>query len=249
VLSCQIGDLHRQLKKSNEGLSTHKVQANHEAALIRRETSARGEELSRLENDNRLLETRYNRETSQLRNGNRLEKMKHVVRRWQHVQLHQSLMGWLKNLWASTGMGSGQRQKMREESEGMKRDSVRVQSQLDNTQQEVSRMMQTISAELAEVTKAKAILSEEVLMVQAERAQIREVVALSKKAAPEGGPQAAELALLRAELLALKERKDREEIDAGSRQRAGMRPIKEGRDSATRSASSRERSGSRDRAY
>ena len=110
-------------------------------------------------------------------------------------------------------------------------------------------MMQTISAELAEVTKAKAILSEEVLMVQAERAQIREVVALSKKAAPEGGPQAAELALLRAELLALKERKDREEIDAGSRQRAGMRPIKEGRDSATRSASSRERSGSRDRAY
>jgi hypothetical protein len=55
-MEAEITDLHRQLKKTTDGFTSHKAQASSEQAQSRKDMTERKEELNRMNNDRKLLE-------------------------------------------------------------------------------------------------------------------------------------------------------------------------------------------------
>lgn len=151
-------------------------------------------------------------------------------------------MGWRRNLALETGMGAAEnlrrmendrlslqskQEKSQQAAEAARLEAQHVASQLESTRAEVHKMLEKVTTEMQEVERQKRNLMDELELVKMERGELREV--LQKSKSDTGGPQAAECDMLRSELLALQEAKERREAEllagmAVTRRRAPSNP-------------------------
>jgi len=81
-------------------------------------------------------------------------------------------------------------------------------------------MMDTIQAELKEVEATKASLKEEAELVKKERTQLQGILKIAKESGDQGGPLAAELEVLRGEMIEISEAKDKAEAELSRSRRS-----------------------------
>jgi len=212
----EVRRVKEQLKRSEDELASSKASSKSEAQQFKDESTRQKDEMLKLHSDVRLAESERHRNLRDSKWKQSMSLMKAVLQRWQRTFRLRLLM---------------ECSKMEQAANSAYAEEEAVRKQMEAMRDEVALALQKVAAEMKEIGRHKHNLQDEITLVQAERVQLQKVLALSKSS--EDGPKAAECDLLRSELIALQEMKERREVElleeiarSKPRQRSGSNAIR-----------------------